>query len=268
MRSLVLAPVFCVLLGSVAAMADDALPFSHQVEVYRDKEGDVQVFTVRLEQPFLAEEFEKSSYLRLRSSDPRAYLIYPQQATFRQKHAEFYGRLRGEGKVELELSYEIVSENLDGTRRVEVRTGTIEVPIPTEEIGPKTIFLEWAKQQNQYFASLLRYYPEETFYQYCLLQSQARYGVAPPPIALRKPDSTALETDLYQIFTRSSAIQESLQRGALGLSGARGDLDTHVSTLRPPVLRSLPYEDLLEQKREEEQVEPSVHPISQLVPQD
>ena len=60
-------------LCSASAMhAADALPFGQKVEVYRDKDGDVTVFTVRLEQPFLAEEFEKSNYLRLRSGDERA----------------------------------------------------------------------------------------------------------------------------------------------------------------------------------------------------
>ena len=36
----------CVALPLVAAAAD-ALPFQHKVEVYRNKEGDVSVFTVR-----------------------------------------------------------------------------------------------------------------------------------------------------------------------------------------------------------------------------
>ena len=43
---------------------------------------------------FLADEFEKSNYLRLKSSDDRAYLIYPKETRFHQKHAEFFGRLR------------------------------------------------------------------------------------------------------------------------------------------------------------------------------
>ena len=88
----------------------------------------------------------------------------------------------------------MVSENLDGTRRIDVRQSEIDVPIPPrpkagETVGPKSIFTEWAQQQNVYFAELLRYYPEETFYQYCLLQSQARYGVTPPPLPKPAPDN-------------------------------------------------------------------------------
>ena len=250
------------------AAAADALPFQHKVEVYRNKEGDVSVFTVRLEQPFLAEEFEKSNYLRLQSSDPRAYLIYPKETKFEQKHAEFYGRLKGEGKVKLKLSYEIVSENLDGTRHVAVRHGEIEVPIPAEPTGPKSIFLDWANQQNAYFAELLRYYPEETFYQYCLLQSRARYGVTPPAIPKAMPGGEELETNLYQLTSGSLAIQETLQRSTLVSAGRIGDLNRHISTLNPPSLKSLPYKDLLEQKRTRDKIEPAVHELSKLVPED
>jgi hypothetical protein len=257
----------------LAAAAADALPFQHKVEVYRNQQGDVTVFTLRLEQPFLAEEFEKSSYLRLSSTDGRAYLIYPKETKFQQKHAEFYGRLRGEGTVTVKLAYEIVSENLDGSRRVEVRQGDVEVRIPVRPdppaaVGPKSIYPAWARQQNLYFAELLKYYPEETFYQYCLLQSQARYGVAPPPIAKLTADRTALETDLYEFITGSMAIQDAMQRETLTNGRGVADLNTHISTLRPPAVRSLPYEKLLEEKRTREKIEPKVHTVARLVPAD
>ena len=270
MKTLTLASAIlgCLFALPPTASAADALPFQHKVEVYRSKEGDVSVFTVRLEQPFLAEEFEKSNYLRLQSSDPRAYLIYPKETKFEQKHAEFYGRLKGEGKVKLKLAYEIVSENLDGTRRVAVRHGEIEVPIPAEPTGPKTIFTDWANQQNAYFAELLRYYPEETFYQYCLLQSRARYGVTPPAIPKAMPGGDELETNLYQLTSGSLAIQETLQRSTLVSAGRMGDLNRHISTLSPPNLRSLPYKELLEQKLARDKIEPVVHDLSKLVPED
>jgi len=250
-----------------AAQTVDDLPFHHRVEVYQDEEGDVRVFTLRLEQPFLADEFEQSNYLRLRSSDDRAYLIYPQETQFRQKHAEFYGRLRGTGTVQLELAYETVSENLDGSRRVEVRSGSIEVEIPTEPTGPPSIFMDWARQQNSHFARLLSYYPHESFFQYCVLQSRARYGVKPPKLPQRAADREALETNLYEVFTGSLAIQESLQHQALSGRGRVADLDTHISTLRPPELESLPYETLLEEQREDG-VLPTLHDAAALVPAD
>jgi len=268
--------VICIILvgfRALPAAAADALPFQHKVEVYRDKPGDLTVFTLRLEQPFLAEEFEKSNFLRLNPTDDRAYLIYPKETKFRQKHAEFHGRLRGEGKVTLALGYEIVSENLDGSRRVVTRQGEIEVPIPplpddARAVGPKSIYLEWARQQNLYFAKLLKYYPEETFYQYCLLQSRARYGVTPPPIATQAHDRTTLETNLYHLFGGSLAIQDALQREALTEGTRVGDLNTHISSLTPPALRSLPYRELLEHKRTEENLEPAVHEVTRLIPED
>ena len=263
--------VACLLAGWLlpvsTASAAEALPFHHKVEVYRNKAGDT-VFTLRLEQPFLADEFEKSNYLRLQAADDKAYLIYPKETKFRQKHAEFYGRLRGEGRATLTLSYEIISENLDGTRRVQEKRSSVPVPIPTKETGPKSIFLDWARQQNTYFAKLLRYYPKETFFQYCLLQSRARYGVTPPNLPELAPDRAALETSLYQVFSASLAIQESLQYDTLSTRSPVGRRTTHVSTLRPPDLRSLPYEKLLEEKRTKEKIEPTVHEVARLVPAD
>jgi len=268
-------PLMLVVLTALPgeAVAAEGLPFEHRVEVYRSRPDELAVFALRLEQPFLAEEFEKSNYLRLRPADDKAYLVYPKQSKFQQKHAEFFGRLRGEGTATLRLSYEIVSENLDGTRRVEVRSGDIEVEIPelpegAKEVGSRRIFADWARQQNLYFAELLKYYPEETFYQYCLLQSKARYGVEPPPLPRPAPDQAGLETDLYQVVTGSTAIQETLQQQRLSAPRRPGDLNRHISTLSPPALRSLPYEDPLEEKRTEEQVEPAVHEMSRLVPED
>src|SRR5215475_3887370 len=118
MRSFATVSVVLALLGAApGAASGQALPFHHKIEVYRDKDGDAVVFAVRLEQTFLAEEFEKSNHLRLRALDRNAYLIYPKETKFAQKHAEFYGRLRGQGKAKLRLSYEIVSENPDGSRK-------------------------------------------------------------------------------------------------------------------------------------------------------
>src|SRR5438034_1379192 len=152
--------ILCALVSLVHVMpaAAQELPFQHKFEVYREKDGDVISFVLRLEQPFLAEEFEKSNYLRLYAQDKNAYLIYPKETKFQQKHAEFYGRLRGTGKAKLKLSYEIVSETLKGGRKVDVRTADLEVPIPAKSTGPLNIFEDWAKHQNTYYHDLLQYY--------------------------------------------------------------------------------------------------------------
>lgn len=276
LRIHVLTASFLSLLATASVFSTRAegqeLPFQHSVEVYRSEEGDVVAFSLRLEQPFLAEEFEKSNYLRLRSSDPQAYLIYPTQTKFHQKHAEFYGRLRGEGEVELDLSYETVSENVDGSRKVQVKEGKVTVTIPAapatrREIGSNKIYLDWAKQQNIHFAKLLQYYPHETFFQYCLLQSRARYGVTPPTIPPQALNKSRLEEEIYEIFTGSLAIQESLQRQTFGGGGRPGDYNTHVSTLNAPSLRSLYYGKLLAEKQDAG-IEPKVHELSRLVPAD
>ncbi len=262
-----------ICLGPVCCQADE-LPFQHKVDVYRSAEGDVVAFRLRLEQVFLAEEFEKSNFLRLRSDDQQAYLIYPKQTKFEQKHAEFFGRLRGDGTVKLRLSYDTVLENLDGTRRVEAKEGTIEIEIPKPEnedqqkaIGSPQIFKDWANQQNLHFARMLRYYPDESFFQYVLLQSNARYGVQPPPIPRQMRSQEETETDLYEVFTGSLAIQQSLQRATLSGGQNVGDYNIPISTLQPPRLSSPDYEQLLKKKLEN-QIEPQVHEITRLVPQD
>ncbi len=268
MRQTLTLLMFLVSLGGApAAGGAEPLPFKHKVEVYRPKEGDVLAFSVRLEQPFLAEEFEKSNYLRLEALDRNAYLIYPKETKFQQKHAEFYGRLRGEGKARLRLAYEIVSENPDGSRKVEVRQGDVEVAIPTTETGPQSIYREWAQQQNGYFLHLLSHYPHESFFQYVLLQSRDRYGVMPPDMSKVLPAEADVERNLYDVFTGSLAVQESLQRHTLRGGPTTGNLNIHISQLSPPAVQSLPYKDLLE-KAHQKGIEPRVAEIAKLVPED
>jgi hypothetical protein len=244
----------------------EPLPFHHKVEVYRDKDG-LMVFALKLEQPFLAEEFDRSNFLRVRALDKNAYLIYPPETKFHQKHAEFYGRLRGMGQAKLRLSYEMVSENLDGSRKIVLRHGDVSIDIPTREGGPATIYQAWARQQNDYFLHLLGYYPHDTFLQYALLQSRDRHGVTPPPLqrpALTEPE---LEANLYHTFTGAQAIQEALQRYTLTQSSRTEDHTIHISQLNGPSLQSLPYEVLLAKKKEKN-IQPQVPEVARLVPED
>jgi hypothetical protein len=268
MRASMLLPALLAFLGlAPAAARADKLPFNHKVEVYHSKEG-VLCFALRLEQPFLAEEFEKSNYLRLEALDRHAYLIYPKETKFHQKHAEFYGRLRGPGPAKLRLSYEMVTENPDGSRRVEVRHGDVAVDVPADPAGPVGIYQEWARQQNAHFLNLLQYHPDETFFQYLLLQSRDRYGITPPELPRPAPSPPLVEGHLYDLFTGSLAIQETLQRQALRTGGKPGDLNVPLDALEPPRIQSLDYARLLEEKQAKHKVQPKVHDVSQLIPED
>ncbi len=245
----------------------EPLPFNHRIEVYREKDTGVVVFALRLEQPFLAEEFEKSNYLRLQSLDRNSYLIYPKETKFRQKHAEFYGRLRSDGKAKLRLSYEIVSENLDGSRKVDVRQADLEVTIPEQPVGSSGIFRQWAQQQNKHFANLLEYYPDQTFFEYVLLQSRERYGVNPPALSKSRPTRAKIEEDLFYTFSGGLAVQQSLQREILRGGVSVGDLNVHISQLQSPAFRSINYKALLEEQAEKG-IKPQTHEITKLVPAD
>lgn len=258
-----------VLLAAAASprSSAQALPFQYRAEVYRDATGGTLAFALRLEQPFLAEEFEQSSDLSLRPLDRNSFLVYPRRTRFHQKHAEFYGRLRGSGKARLELSFSVVSEELDGSRRIEPRTTEIEIAIPEQPVGLESLLTDWARQQNAYFEELLAYAPDASFFEYVLLQSSRRYGVAPPE--LRKPSREQIEKDLYYTFSGGLAVQQALQRDVLEAAddAAPGPAKTHISALSPPALRSLPYESML-RERHEHGIEPAPEPMARLVPED
>lgn len=258
----------CSLISVPPAQAQDSLPFSFTVETFQhEDDADVRAFVVKLEQPFLAEEFEKSNYLRLKALDDRAFLIYPKETKFSQKHAEFYGRLRGDGKADLQLSYETISENPDGSRKVNNRQATIEVDVPTEANGADSIYRSWATHQNQHFADLLEYYPGESFFEYLLLQSKDRYGVSPPALARLMPDRNDSEEGLYRLFSSGLELQNSLQRSSLRAPTKPGDLTIHISQVAEPKIESLDYADLL-RRQQEDGKQDQVHAAAKLVPED
>ena len=255
-------------LPSAVAAADESLPFSYTLETFcHEEDPEIRAFVLKLEQPFLAEEFEKSNYLRLKANDDRAFLVYPRATRFEQKHAEFYGRLRGDGKAALTLSYETISENPDGSRKVVNREATINVEIPTEPAGAIATYQTWARYQNRHFADLLQYYPNESFFEYLLLQSKQRYGVAPPDLSRLMPNKERSEEGLYKLFSSGLELQQSLQRSSLRSGTRQGDLSIHISQVPQPTITSQDYESLLE-KRAEDNIVPQTHDVAQLIPGD
>lgn len=259
--------VVLILVSMRPLIAQDTLPFSFTVETFQHEKDDVRAFVVRLSQPFLAEEFEKSNYIRMKALDQNAFLIYPTETRFEQRHAEFYGRLRGEGAASVQLSYEVVSEDPDGSRRVDSRQATIKVDVPNAPTGSGAIYKSWAEHQNQHFSRLLQYYPDETFFEYLLLQSRDRYGVTPPSLADLSTDSEANEAEVYRLFSGGLAVQKSLQRSTLRGSATAGDLNVHISRLNSPNLKSASYEDLLKSLKDDGG-QPHPHAVSMLVPAD
>ncbi|MCP4787379.1 MAG: hypothetical protein GY903_05945 [Fuerstiella sp.] len=252
----------------VPCTAQDSLPFSYTVETFQhEDDDDVRAFVLKLEQPFLAEEFEKNNYLRLKALDKNSFLIYPRETRFQQKHAEFYGRLRGDGKAMLQLSYETISENPDGSRKVINRQRQIEVDVPTEAQGPETIYSSWAKFQNRHFADLLEYSPGESFFEYLLLQSKHRYGVTPPSLARLMPNKDASEEGLYRLFSSGLELQQSLQRNSLRAGAPQGDLTIHISQVPEPKIESLNYKELLDEKAKAGEL-PKPHAVADLIPED
>ena len=254
--------------GGSIGLGLEPLPFKQEIESFRDDEKGEIYFSVRLEQPFLAEEFESSNYLRLTPLDESSYLVYPHETRFERKHAEFFGRMRGAGTAKLRLSYETVNENADGTRRLETSHGDLEIPIPAESGGSPTIRTAWADRQNAYYLNLLAYYPNESFFQYLLLQSRERYGVNPPDWSAVAAPAAAADFARYQMFTRSLSIQGALQRSTLGAPPNLGDQIVPIDTVASPPWRPRDYAALLEHKLKEEKVEPKPHELARFTPAD
>jgi hypothetical protein len=148
-----------------------------------------------------------------------------------------------------------------------VRQADLEIDIPTEPGGPRTLYRAWAEQQNEHFLKLLNYYPDESFFQYALLQSRSRYGVTPPRFDKPRPSRAEVEASLYDLMTGSLAIHEALQQQVLEGGTRQGDLDVHVSELRAPALPSLDYRKFLDEKAARK-ILPRPHDIARFVPED
>ena len=270
-----LGPVLCV--GAVRAWGGaearvanaQELPFRQRIEVFRGEEGGPIAFAIELEQSFLAEEFERSNDLRIEPLDERVYLTYPKQTRFDNKHAAFYGRLRGEGTARVRVWYETVHENLDGSKKVSVSHGDLEIEIPPKPAGRAEVFLEWARRQNEHFRALLDYYPDDSFLQYVLRQAGSRYGVASPALPRSAAAGAAEAADgLMDAIGGALPMHEQLQRRLF--EGARYDPTPvgHVSELIAPRLTKLDFPRLLRERGERGVSSPAPAAMARWIPAD
>ena len=130
------------------------------------------------------------------------------------------GSRQGQGQGA--IAYEIVSENLDGSRKVDSARATSRSPFPPSR-RPASIYQRVGPASEPTISGLLRYYPEDTFSQYCLLQSAAVMGSRRRGcLCVRGAEPATLELDNDQVFTGSTAIQAALQRSALVRNGPDG----------------------------------------------
>lgn len=255
-----------LLLVAATATAQDSSAFHYKVETYCAREDGAQAFVVRLEQPFLAEEFERSNYLRARPLTDSVYLVYPRQTRFVQRHAVFYGRLRGAAPAKLRIDCETVSEGPDGAREVRVHETEITIAMPAQAGGAESIFSEWASQQTDHFLERLRFYPGDSFLQYVLMQSPQRYGISAAPLPGPAPERAALEHDLYSILGGGLGLQEALQRQAFASDPKPQARDIHIRELTPPTTRWTDYAALLEARKAP--VAPRLPALAHAVPED
>ncbi len=264
MRNLLLTVI--VFLVGVASAQDH--PFGQKIELYSDEDGQI-AFALRLEQPFLADQFEKTSFLNLHPLDNNARLIYPKETQFIQKHADFYGRLKKGGEsAELMLSWEVITENIDGSQNVEKRESRISVDIPTDEVRNEGVFLDWARAQTAWFNELLKYYPDDSFLQYIILQSAERYEISIPDLSHLYSDRVPMDLQLYTNFSGSSSVSKQLQfRQIRHRYAPQQDLNLHISALTAPSRPEGNFDGFIEQMKEED-VEPTRVEMARVIPSD
>ena len=119
-----------------------------------------------------------------------------------------------------------------------------ELNLPQVNSGNEELLKEWATAQARQYMGRVFDNPHTSYYQYCLLQSQEKYGVSDNllgEIFPERRDRRDRTPDLYAMTTGALAIQESLQLEEM--TGRREiplDRDVEISELKGPAIKSHP----------------------------
>lgn len=172
-----------------------------------------------------------------------------------------YGRFQGTGTPTLSVLGRNSAELLSQPQVL----ANIKLNLPTADGGNDALVEGWALAQARYFSRYVLDSPFSSYYQYCLLQSVRKYGLAKSalPMRLQQTLNQARRPDLYSITTGALAIQESLQLDAMtGQRTVPDDRGVPLTSLTGPTIKSHPFEEMLKGRK------PSTSPIAALVPYD
>lgn len=175
---------------------------------------------------------------------------------------KIFGRFQGSGEAKLS----VFGRDSEALLAEPSLITSVELELPPMDGGDEGLLKEWATAQARQYIVRAFDNPHTSYYQYCLLQSQEKYGVSDSllrEIFPERPGRRGRTPDLYAMTTGGLAIQESLQleemTGRLDIPLGR---DVAISTLKGPAIKSHPFEEMLQGRT------PRVFPVADLVPYD
>jgi hypothetical protein len=175
---------------------------------------------------------------------------------------KIFGRYQDGGKVKLDVFGRYSEEMLAEPSLV----ASVELNLPPMDGGDAKLLKEWATAQTRKYRVRVFDNPHTSYYQYCLLQSQEKYGLSDDMIRQIFPRRTGQRgrgPNLYAMTTGALAIQESLQLEEM--TGRREiplGRDVAISTLKGPTIKSHPFEEMLQGRTSK------VFPVTDLIPYD
>jgi hypothetical protein len=125
-------------------------------------------------------------------------------------YLKVFGRFQGSGEVKLSI-FGRDSEDLLAEPSL---IASVELDLPSVDGGNAELLKEWATAQARQYMGRVFDNPHTSYYQYCLLQSQEKYGLSDSllrEIFPEQADRRGRTPDLYAMTTGALAIQESLQ---------------------------------------------------------
>ena len=160
-----------------------------------------------------------------------------------------YGRFQGQGPVLVTVLAREAGELLAEPRTID----TVVLVLPAADGGDPELLKQWATARAREYAVRVADSPYTSYYQYCLMQSRKKYGVAETylerALASRNDNSRRdRQPNLYAISTGAAAIQESLQldRMTAGDWFVPTDRTVALNELSGPQIKSHPFAEMLE----------------------
>jgi hypothetical protein len=175
---------------------------------------------------------------------------------------KIFGRFQDSGNVKLSVFGRDSEELLAEPSLI----ASIELNLQPMDGGNVELLKEWATAQARKYRVRVFDNPHTSYYQYCLLQSQEKYGLSDSmfrEIFSNRAGRRDRSPDLYAMTTGALAIQESLQLEEM--TGRREiplGRDVEISMLKGPTIKSHPFDEMLRGRT------PRVFPVADLIPYD
>ncbi len=157
---------------------------------------------------------------------------------------EVLGRFKGSGDVKIEVYARDSAELLAKVNLVK----TIELNLPSTDTNNPELLKEWATARARTYTVRVLDSPYTSYYQYCLLQSKQKYGLADNVFfGAFQEERRGGGPDLYSMTTGALAIQESLQLEEMtGRQSVPTERTIAVDSLEGPNIKPHPFDEMLQ----------------------